>query len=106
MRTMCQPPMPADAAVADAAAAFADDAPYTAEVAPGVFAYLQPDGGWCLNNAGWITGGGETVLVDTAVTEGRARALQAAVAAGGAPAPTTLVNTHHHGDHSYGNCVF
>ncbi|WP_030193080.1 MBL fold metallo-hydrolase [Streptomyces sp. NRRL S-87] len=82
------------------------DEPYTVELGPGVYAYVQPDGGWCLSNAGIVTGGGRTLLVDTAATERRARWLREAVAAVGAPAPATIVNTHHHGDHTYGNCLF
>src|SRR5215207_6337731 len=70
----------------------AEDA-YLVRPAPGVYAYVQPDGGW-------------TLLVDTAATERRALALRAAVLAAGVPLPRTLVNTHHHGDHTYGNGVF
>jgi cyclase len=100
---MCPPPTPADA--------HADDtrrtgSPYTEHLAPGVHAYIQPDGGWCLNNAGWVTDGHSTLLIDTAATERRARRLRESLLASGAPAPSTLVNTHHHGDHSYGNFVF
>ncbi|MCY0938690.1 MBL fold metallo-hydrolase [Streptomyces sp. H34-S4] len=80
--------------------------PYLVQPAPGVYAYVQPDGGWCLNNAGFLTGGGRTLLVDTAATERRALALRAAVLSVGAPLPRTVVNTHHHGDHTYGNCAF
>lgn len=80
--------------------------PYTVPLAPGVSAFVQPDGGWCLNNAGFVTDGGRTLLIDTAATERRARLLRDAVAATGAPQPQLLVNTHHHGDHTYGNCVF
>ncbi|MFD3720822.1 MBL fold metallo-hydrolase [Streptomyces sp. NPDC058674] len=80
--------------------------PYLVQPAAGVYAYVQPDGGWCLNNAGFVTGGGRTLLVDTAATERRALALRAAVAAAGAAPPRTVVNTHHHGDHTYGNGVF
>lgn len=80
--------------------------PYLVQPAPGVYAYVQPDGGWCLNNAGFLTGGGRTLLVDTAATERRALALRAAVLSVGAPLPRTVVNTHHHGDHTYGNGVF
>lgn len=69
-------------------------------------AYVQPDGGWCLNNAGFVSDKGSTLLVDTAATERRARALRAALLATGAPLPRTVVNTHHHGDHTYGNGVF
>ncbi|MGX8909348.1 MBL fold metallo-hydrolase [Streptomyces netropsis] len=84
----------------------ADTEPYTVPLAPGVSAFVQPDGGWCLNNAGFVTAGGRTLLIDTAATERRARLLRAAVTDSGAPLPTTVVNTHHHGDHTYGNCVF
>ncbi|WP_030723269.1 MBL fold metallo-hydrolase [Streptomyces sp. NRRL S-237] len=80
--------------------------PYLVQPAPGVYAYVQPDGGWCLNNAGFVTDGGRTLLVDTAATERRARALRAAIVAAGVPLPRTVVNTHHHGDHTYGNGVF
>ncbi|MFF3090318.1 MBL fold metallo-hydrolase [Streptomyces nojiriensis] len=80
--------------------------PYLVQPAPGVYAYVQPDGGWCLNNAGFVTDGGRTLLVDTAATQRRALALRAAVVAAGAPLPRTVVNTHHHGDHTYGNGVF
>lgn len=80
--------------------------PYLVQPADGAYAYVQPDGGWCLNNAGFVTGGGRTLLVDTAATERRALALRDAVLAAGAPLPRTVVNTHHHGDHTYGNGVF
>ncbi len=35
------------------------------EVADGVFAYLQPDGGWGWSNAGLVAGDGRSPLVDT-----------------------------------------
>ncbi|MFF7182334.1 MBL fold metallo-hydrolase [Streptomyces sp. NPDC008121] len=78
-------------------------------LAPSVHAFVQPDGGWCLNNAGFLGAGGtggETLLVDTTATERRARLLRAAVLAAGLPLPRTIVSTHHHGDHTYGNGVF
>ncbi|MFD5426333.1 MBL fold metallo-hydrolase [Streptomyces sp. NPDC127084] len=80
--------------------------PYTVPLAPSVHAYVQPDGGWCLNNAGFVSDGGSTLLVDTAATERRALLLREALLATGAPSPRLLVNTHHHGDHTYGNAVF
>ena len=76
------------------------------EVADGVFAYLQPNGGWGLNNAGVVTGGGTTLVVDTAATEARAHALRAAVARVSRRPARIVVNTHHHGDHTHGNFVF
>ncbi|WP_418956165.1 MBL fold metallo-hydrolase [Streptomyces tritici] len=80
--------------------------PYTVRLAPGVHAFVQPDGGWCLNNAGFLGDGRESLLVDTAATERRALLLRDAVLAAGLPVPRTVVNTHHHGDHTYGNGVF
>jgi cyclase len=78
--------------------------PELTEVAPGVFAYVQPDGSWMVNNTGVVTGrSGELVMVDTTSTEARNRALLAAVAGIGSGAPRALVNTHHHGDHTFGN---
>ncbi|MGA4838277.1 MBL fold metallo-hydrolase [Streptomyces sp. G45] len=80
--------------------------PELQEVADGVFAYVQPDGGWCLNNAGLVVSDGAAALVDTAATEARARALrEAALTAAGVP-PRVVVNTHSHGDHTFGNAFF
>ncbi|GAA0298203.1 MBL fold metallo-hydrolase [Streptomyces polychromogenes] len=77
------------------------------EVAEHVWAHLQPDGGWCLNNAGLIApGGGRPVLIDTAATEARTRALKEAVARVTPYAPRFVVNTHAHGDHTFGNRFF
>lgn len=80
--------------------------PYVVRLTPQVHAYVQPDGGWCLNNARFVSGGGQTLLVDTAATERRAHLLRDAMDTAGIPRPGLLVNTHHHGDHTYGNGVF
>lgn len=80
--------------------------PYVQPLTPHVRAYVQPDGGWCLNNAGFVSDGGMTLLVDTAATQRRAGMLRDALDASGVPQPSILVNTHHHGDHTYGNSVF
>ncbi|ARF54568.1 MBL fold metallo-hydrolase [Streptomyces gilvosporeus] len=82
------------------------DEPYLTELATGVHAFIQPDGGWCLNNAGFVTDGDTTLVVDTAATEHRARLLRQRIAQSGAATPRMVVNTHHHGDHTYGNGVF
>ncbi|HEY0168616.1 MAG TPA: MBL fold metallo-hydrolase [Jatrophihabitans sp.] len=81
-------------------------APRVEEIADGVHAYLQPDGGWCLNNAGIIVGSSSTALIDTAATEQRARRLESAVMKLSSRRPDVVVNTHFHGDHTYGNFVF
>jgi cyclase len=80
--------------------------PQLKAISAGVHAFLQPDGGWCLNNAGLIVSEGGCVLVDTAATVARARLLRAhALEVAGAP-PRLIVNTHAHGDHTFGNVVF
>jgi glyoxylase-like metal-dependent hydrolase (beta-lactamase superfamily II) len=83
--------------------------PELVEVTPGVFAYIQHDGSWMVNNTGVITGDdGSYLLVDTTSTEARNRALLATVEKItakdiDAEPPRALVNTHHHGDHTFGN---
>ncbi|WP_245983931.1 MBL fold metallo-hydrolase [Lentzea flaviverrucosa] len=78
--------------------------PELVEVAPGVHAYIQPDGSWMINNTGVVVGSDDTLLlVDTTSTEARNRALLASVASVSAAAPSYVINTHHHGDHTFGN---
>ncbi|MFD9443918.1 MBL fold metallo-hydrolase [Streptomyces sp. NPDC060006] len=81
-------------------------APALQQVADGVYAYVQPDGGWCLNNAGLVVGSERSVLVDTAATETRARHLRAQTARIAPTGPDYVVNTHFHGDHTFGNGQF
>jgi glyoxylase-like metal-dependent hydrolase (beta-lactamase superfamily II) len=75
------------------------------EVGDGLYAYLQPDGGWGWSNAGLIADGEATLLVDTLydlpLTERMLRSMRDAVPA--AARIDTLVNTHANGDHCYGN---
>jgi cyclase len=81
-------------------------APSMVAVADGVHAYLQPDGGWYLNNAVLIAGPDSCVSVDTAATEDRTRAYRAAVARVTDRPVRAIVATHHHGDHTHGNHLF
>jgi cyclase len=75
------------------------------EVGDGLYAYLQPDGGWGWSNAGLVVDGDSTLLVDTlydlALTDQMLQAMRRAVPA--AAQIDTLVNTHANGDHCYGN---
>src|SRR3954463_2533401 len=80
--------------------------PHTVEVADGVFAYIQPDGSWWLNNTGFVLGPESVVAIDATSTERRTRALLAAIAGVTTTPVHTLVNPHHHGDHTNGNCLF
>ncbi len=73
------------------------------EVSDGVFAYIQPDGTWFINNTGFLVGSAGVTSVDACSTERRTRDYLAAIAATTAQPVRTLVNTHHHGDHTHGN---
>jgi glyoxylase-like metal-dependent hydrolase (beta-lactamase superfamily II) len=74
------------------------------EVADGLFAWLQPDGGWGWSNAGLVRGDGGSLLVDTLFDLDLTRAMLDAMAPITAADPiATLVNTHANGDHCYGN---
>lgn len=74
------------------------------EVADGIHAYLQPDGGWGWSNAGLVVGDGSSLLVDTLFDlKLTARMLDAmSTITAGSPIGT-VVNTHANGDHCYGN---
>ncbi len=79
--------------------------PWLSEVADGVFAYVQPDGTWWINNTGFIRGERTLLSVDTCSTERRTRAYLDKVEEVAGEVPRVLVNTHHHGDHTNGNCL-
>lgn len=68
-----------------------------------MFAYVQPDGTWWINNTGFVADGAVVASIDTCATERRTRAYLQAVKAHTGSAPQILVNTHHHGDHTNGN---
>jgi len=77
------------------------------EVGDGVWAYLQRDGGWGWSNAGLVTDGDVSLLVDTlfdlrltaAMLDKMRKATPAARDIG------TVINTHANGDHCYGNAL-
>ena len=77
------------------------------EIGNGCYAYLQPDGSWGWSNAGLVTDGGASLLVDTLfdlkLTGAMLDAMRAADPA--AAQIDTLVNTHANGDHCYGNAA-
>lgn len=80
--------------------------PSVEEVAEGVYAYIQPDGTWFINNCGFVTGADQTVVIDSTSTEARTRALIEAIRDVSDKPMATLVNTHHHADHTHGNYLF
>jgi cyclase len=79
--------------------------PRVEEIAEHVYAYIQPDGSWFINNTGFITGRSLVVSVDTCSTERRTRAYLDEIARVAGEPPRVLVSTHHHGDHTNGNSL-
>lgn len=71
------------------------------------FAYQQLPGSWCQNNVGIIQleQAGAVLLVDTFATEARNLKLRRVLEAQGA-VRIDVVNTHFHGDHTFGNSIF
>lgn len=74
------------------------------EIADGVFAYLQPDGGWGWSNSGLVAGDGASLLVDTLFDLKLTQDMLQEMAPVIDNNPiANLVNTHANGDHCYGN---
>jgi glyoxylase-like metal-dependent hydrolase (beta-lactamase superfamily II) len=75
------------------------------EIGNGVFAYLQPNGSWGWSNAGLVTSGDKSLLIDTLfdlpLTQRMLDEMRKATPA--ANAIETVVNTHANGDHCWGN---
>jgi len=72
----------------------------------GSYAYLQPSGTWGYSNAGLITDGDQSLLVDTLFDERLTAEMLAVMqdATGfGAERIGVVVNTHSNGDHTFGN---
>lgn len=76
------------------------------DIGNGLYAWLQPDGGWGWSNAGLIRDGEASLLVDTlfdmAMTRDMLDAMKDATGIG-ADKIGTIVNTHANGDHCHGN---
>jgi glyoxylase-like metal-dependent hydrolase (beta-lactamase superfamily II) len=76
------------------------------DIGNGLYAWLQPDGGWGWSNAGLIRDGEASLLVDTLFDMTLTREMLSGMedATGiGAGRIGTIVNTHANGDHCHGN---
>lgn len=84
--------------------ASATDATLT-QIADGVIAYLQSDGGWGLSNAGLIVGQTDSLLVDTLFDLAHTRRMLDGFRrfSRRADDASIVVNTHANGDHCFGN---
>lgn len=80
--------------------------PRVEEVSPGIYAFIQPDGSWWINNTGFLAGRSGVVAIDSCSTERRTRAFLDAIRSVSGSPLRALVNTHHHGDHTHGNFLF
>ncbi|MDA3038466.1 MAG: MBL fold metallo-hydrolase [Actinomycetota bacterium] len=80
--------------------------PVLERVSDGIYSYVQPDGTWFINNCGFIVGPDQVVVIDTTSTESRTTAFIEAIRSVTDKPVTTVVNTHHHGDHTHGNYLF
>ncbi len=76
------------------------------EISDGIFAYLQPDGTWWINNTGFLVGSRGVVSIDACATERRTLRYLDTIRGITSKPVRTLVNTHHHGDHTFGNFLF
>lgn len=79
--------------------------PELTEVSPGVYAYVQPDGTWWINNTGFLAGPQGVISIDTCSTRRRTQGYLDAIASVTEAPVRAVVNTHHHGDHTFGNCM-
>ena len=75
------------------------------EIGNGAYAWLQPDGGLCLSNAGLLIDGDQSLLVDTLIDLPLTREMLEAMRRIGPAASEidVLVNTHANLDHTFGN---
>lgn len=76
------------------------------EISDGLYAYVHPRGGWCVSNSGVLVGRDATTLIDTTATVPRAELLRDELAGLAAAPVRSVITTHHHGDHHYGNVAF
>lgn len=77
------------------------------ELGNGLYAYTQLPGSWGWSNAGLITDGDQSLLVDTLFDQRLTGEMLASMrrAAPAASRIGTVVNTHGNGDHCYGNAL-
>jgi len=75
-------------------------------LADGVYAALHVEGGYAIGNAGIIDLGDRTLIFDTCLNPRAAKDLQmAAKTLTGRPVDS-VINSHWHHDHTWGNQIF
>jgi len=76
------------------------------QLAPNIYAYIQAKATWYWNNAGFIVSNDYVVVVDALATVGLTQKFRDEIRKITDKPVRYLINTHHHGDHTYGNHVF
>jgi cyclase len=80
--------------------------PGVKQLAPNIYAYIQAKATWYWSNAGFIVGKDYVVVVDSLATVGLTQMFRDEIRKVSDKPIRYLINTHHHGDHTYGNHVF
>ena len=73
------------------------------ELGEGIYAYIQPDGSWCLNNAGLIVDGQQAMLVDTLTDLAHTQEMLDSIYEKTNASINSVVITHGNIDHWLGN---
>ena len=76
------------------------------EIAPNIYAYFQAQGSWFRSNAGLIVGSEYAVVVDSLATVDLTQNFINEIRKVTDKPVRFLINTHHHGDHVWGNHLF
>jgi glyoxylase-like metal-dependent hydrolase (beta-lactamase superfamily II) len=76
------------------------------EVRPGVYAYIQEDGGWFLDNAGFIVGENDAIVIDSLSNAVKTNNFINEIKKITDNPLSFLINTHHHTDHIWTNYLF
>ena len=75
-------------------------------LAPDVYACIQAKATWFWSNAGFIVGSEHVIVIDSLATVGLTEKLRDEIGRITDKPVRYLINTHHHGDHIWGNHVF
>lgn len=74
------------------------------ELSPGVYALVSPKPG--VNHTGFVIGNKGVLVIDAHISVAMARQIQEAIRSVTSKPLLFLVNSNHHGDHTFGNCAF
>jgi cyclase len=80
--------------------------PGVKQLTSNAYAYIQAKATWYWNNAGFVVGKDYVVVVDSLATVGLTWKFRDEIRKVTDKPVRYLINTHHHGDHIYGNHVF